>query len=419
MGYPNRTTRRAAHAATAAWLVAALTTPGPANAGLGFDEATRLARERAPALLAQQHALAGAQAQQPAAGTLPDPRLSVGVENLPIGGPDRYALTRDFMTMQRIGLMQEVPNAPKRAARLAGALARIDRERTMLAVAELAVRRDAALAWVASYYAEARAKQLAELVRENQLLQDTLDARIANGKAMPAERTMARQDALMLADRQDDLQRDIAKARTSLRRWVGSRADEPLEGAPPPISVAAEQTRADMHRHAEIAPYAPMSAMARAEASEADAEQRGDWAWEVAYQRRGAQYGDMVSFQLSFDLPWNREQRQRPQLAAKLKDIERIEAEREDVMRRHREELDMQLAELQALDAQRVRLDSQGLPLAAERVNLLMASYQAGRSDLGAVLTARRDAVELRLRLLDLDAQRTALRVRLTTLIAE
>ena len=50
---------------------------------------------------------------------------------------------------------------------------------------------------------------------------------------------------------------------------------------------------------------------------------------------------------------------------------------------------------------------------------LALASYQAGRGDLGAVLVARRDAVETRLRLIDLDAQRAALRVRLNTLIAE
>jgi len=52
-------------------------------------------------------------------------------------------------------------------------------------------------------------------------------------------------------------------------------------------------------------------------------------------------------------------------------------------------------------------------------VALALASYQAGRGDLGAVLTARRQAVETRLRLIDLDAQRAALRVRLNSLIAE
>jgi cobalt-zinc-cadmium efflux system outer membrane protein len=403
-----------------AWLTVALASAfaAPAHAGLSFDEALRVARDQAPVLQAQQHALAGAQALQSAAATLPDPRLIVGLDNLPVTGPDRFSTTADFMTMQRIGVMQDVPNAAKREARAAGAQARIERERALLAVTELTIRRDAALAWLAVYFAEARAAQLDALKRENQLLVDTLDARIASGKAMPAERTMARLEALALADRYDDSARDIARARGALRRWVGPRADDALDGEPPALQVVAEQVRADIHRHTEIAPYAAMQAMAQAEAREADAEQRGDWGWEVVYSRR-PQYGDMMSFQLVFDLPWDREHRQQPQLIAKQMDAARIEAERADTMRRHGEEIDAQLAELKALDAQLARLQRQAVPLNAERVVLALAGYEAGRGDLGAVLVARREAVETRLRLIDLDAQRTALRVRLNSLIAE
>jgi len=402
--------------ACAVWLL--LDLPLAACAGLSFDETTRLAREQAPALQAQRSTLDGAQALLPAAATLPDPRLIVGLDNLPVTGADRFSTTADFMTMQRIGLMQEVPNTAKREARAAGAQARIERERALLAVTELAVRRDAALAWLAVYFAESRAARLADLERENQLLQDTLDARIASGQALPAERTMARIDALMIADRRDDALRDVERARASLRRWVGPRAGEPLEGEPPSLQVSAEQLRADLHRHAELAPYDAMQALARAEAREADAEQRGDWGWELVYSRR-PQYGDMMSFQLVFDLPWDRERRQQPQLIAKQREAARIEAERADTLRRHGEEIDAQLAELKALDAQHTRLERQALALNTERVTLTLASYQAGRGDLGAVLTARREAVETRLRLIDLDAQRAALRVRLNTLIAE
>ena len=399
--------------------IAALAALSSAHAALSLTETARLAREQAPALLAQQHALDGAQSAQRAAGTLPDPRLAVGVENYPVGGPDRYSLTRDFMTMQRIALMQDVPNRAKRAARESLAQARIGRERAMLSAAQLAVQRDATLAWLAVHYAERRVAQLAELDRENKLLQDTLDARITAGGAMPAERTMARQEALALADRRDDAERDIAKARAALRRWVGARADEPLEGEPAVPSVSPEQVRADIHRHAEVAPYAAMRGMAEAEAREVDAEQQGDWGWELAYAKRGSPYGDMVSFQFTFELPWQRGERQQPQLAAKQKEAQRVEAEREETMRRHREEIDMQIAELQALDRQHARLASSGVLLAAERVELAQASYRAGRGDLGAVLAARREAVDTRLKLIELDAQRAALRVRLTTLVAE
>ena len=52
----------------------------------------------------------------------------------------------------------------------------------------------------------------------------------------------------------------------------------------------------------------------------------------------------MMSFQLVFDLPWDRERRQQPQLIARQREAARIEAERADTVRRHAEEIDAQLA---------------------------------------------------------------------------
>lgn len=401
----------AAASVGAAWADAA----APA---LSYAETLDLARQGAPALRAQQATLAGSSALAPAASTLPDPRLSVGVENLPLAGPDRWSLTRDAGTMQRIALMQEVPNRATRDARQQAAQARIERDRAMLAATELAVRRDAGLAWLAVHFAEARLSQVAGLQRENRLLQETLPARIAAGSAMPAELTMARQDALAIADRADELARDVRKARAELRRWVGERAEARLQGEAPRMAVNGEALRSLLPQHAELAPYAPMRAMAQAEAAEADAQKRGDWSWEVAYSRR-PRFDDMVSFQLSFDLPWQRDRRQQPQLEARRRDIDRIEAEREELLRRHAAETDAMLAELQALDAQAERLQAAGLPLAAERVALATAAYQSGRGDLSAVLAARSQVFETQLRAIDIDAQRAALRLRLSTLIAE
>lgn len=401
----------AALAPSAAWAA-------PDAPALSYTEALELARQAAPALRAQQATLAGSSALAPAASTLPDPRLSVGVENLPIAGPDRWSTTRDAGTMQRIALMQEMPNRAKRDAREQAAQARVERDRAMLAATELAVRRDAGLAWLAVHFAEARLSQVAGLQRENRLLQDTLPARIAAGSAMPAELTMARQEALGIADRADELARDVRKARVELRRWIGERAAAPLQGAAPSMAVNGEALRRSLPQHAELAPYAPMRAMAQAEVAEADAEKRGDWSWELAYSRR-PRYDDMVSFQLSFDLPWQRDRRQQPQIEAKRREIERIEAEREELLRRHAAETDAMLAELQALEAQAQRLRAAGQPLAAERVALATAAYQAGRGDLSAVLAARSQELETQLRAIDLDAQRAALRLRLSTLIAE
>lgn len=386
---------------------------------LSYAEALGLAERQNPALRAQQSSVDAAVAAQGEAGSLPDPKLSVGVENLPVSGMDRWSLTRDFMTMQRLALMQEVPNRAKREARVDGSRARAERERAMLIVQRLQLRAALGIAWVGVQSADRRRAVLDELLAENQRLQQMLPARIAAGSATAGDLLVARQEALTLADRADELKRDADKARAALRRLVGPQADEPLAGDIPALAVSPDELRARLHQHAELAAYPAMQAMARAELREAQSESRGDWAWEVAYSRRGAQWGDMVSFQVSFDLPWQKDKRQQPAIAARLREAERVDAEREEAERKHRQELEEELAELQALDRQIARIESSGLQLAKDRLALSMGGYQSGKADLGTVLAARSQVLEQGMRLIDLQAQRSVLQVRLNSLSEE
>jgi outer membrane protein, heavy metal efflux system len=315
--------------------------------------------------------------------------------------------------------MQEVPNAAKRAARAQVADARAGRERALLHAEQLAVRREAAQAWLARYFAERRLDLFRSLEDENRLLQDTLAARVAGGKAMPGEMTMARQEALQLADRRDELARDRAKALASLRRWLGDDAQQPLAGAPPAGFAVTDELHGQLDRHADLQVFGPMVEMARAEAAEIEAAKHGDWGWQVGYSKRGSAYGDMVSFQFNLELPLWGQQRQDPQIAAKRKEAERIASEREELLRRHREEIDTQLAEHEEQTRKLARLRQYAIPLANERVALALAAYESARGDLAAVLAARRERAELGLRAIELEAQQQSLRARLNYYVAE
>jgi outer membrane protein, heavy metal efflux system len=399
--------------------VVAATVLGPSGASpLSFEDAMSQAEQRAPMLKARQASVEGAQQGRTAAGQLPDPKLAVGVENFPISGMDRFSWNRESMTMRRVGVMQEVPNAAKRAAQRDGAEARAEREQSMLEAERLAVRREAAAAWLAQHYAERKLKLFAGVEHENRLLLDTLGARIAGGKALPAEALMARQEALGLAERRDELQSAVEQARAALERWTGTPSDE-TDTAPAFIPLDAARLLQRLERHADLLASTPMLAVARAEIAEAQASRRGDWGWELAYANRSRAYGDMVSFQLTFDLPVSPGSRQEPQIEAKRKELSRLEAEREDALLRLRAEVQRQLSELQRLERALERQASAVLPVAAERVQLALAGYETGRADLASVLAARKDAAEARLRALDLEAQLMNQRARLAYLIAE
>jgi outer membrane protein, heavy metal efflux system len=156
-----------------------------------------------------------------------------------------------------------------------------------------------------------------------------------------------------------------------------------------------------------------MSAEAQAQIHAAGATKTPDWGVELAYGRRDPAFGDMVSLQVSIDLPLFAAKRQDPVIAAKRLQLNRIESERETMLREHGEELEGQLAEHERLQRAVVRQQQTFIPLAHEKVDLTLASYAAGNNDLTSVLTARRELIESRWKAIDLESELAQLEARL------
>lgn len=386
---------------------------------LGFEEALRVAAERAPLLKARAASVYGASTLQASAAELPDPKLSVGIDSLPINGPDRGSLTRDNFTQRQIGWTQDVPNRAKRAARGDAALARTAREQALLQTEQLAVRREAGLAWLARYFADKRLQLFDDLMDHQRLLQATANAQLSAGKIAPAEVSAVQLEALALADRRDELQREAHHAHAALRRWTGDVGAAGLSGDAPRLQVDRAWLQTHIERSAEIAALSPLRAMADADLREAKAATSGDWSWNVRYGKRGPAYSDFVSVQLTFDWPLSPETRQQPLIRARQKELERIEVERDDALLQQTQTLDTLLIELAETSSKQERLTQQTLPLAAQRVALLLAAYQGGRDKLASVLEARKQQTDIGLRSLELQARQSAVQWRLNSIIPE
>jgi outer membrane protein, heavy metal efflux system len=391
--------------------------------GIDFNSALTAALQRAPQLQARSASVQGAEALQTSAAQLPDPKLTLGIDSLPVTGPNRGSLTRDDFTQRQIGWMQDVPNQAKRAARADVALARTERERALLEMEKLAVRREAGLAWLASFFAEKRLALFNELITRQKLLQSTAPAQVAAGKINPADVTMVGMDTLVLEDRRDELQREANQAAVSLRRWIGDTDGEKpavdLATTLPVMTVDAAFLQSNLERNPELATLAPMRAMAGASVREAEAATRGDWSWSVNYGKRGPGYGDLVSVLLTFELPLSPGQRQQPQIRAGQKEQERLAADYDELLRKQTQELQTLLAELAEVNSKLERVTRQAQPLAAERTALTLAAYQSGRDKLGAVLEARKQQTETDLRALELQSRQRAVLWRLNSIVPE
>jgi len=382
-------------------------------AALTLDEALRLAETNAPSLNAQDAKIQAASSAAIPAGELPDPKLVLGVQNYPVGGPDRYSLDKDFMTMQMVGWRQDMPNGDKRKARIEVAEAGVERAAAERRVERLKVRQATALAWIGSYSVERKQALLQDFYKENRLLSDTVRALIAGGRAQPADAVTPKQEAARLAEQEDNLTLERSQARAALKRWIGTAANDKPEGSLPQWSVEPATFNHQLQHHPELAAFAPMAREAQAKVQEAVSEKKSDWSWEVDYQHRGREFGDMVSVQFSWDLPLFPESRQNPKIAARQAELSQIEAEREALSREHTEQLENELADYARLDRAVLRNQQSLVPLAKEKVQLSLASYRAGKGDLNAVVSARRELIEARLKQIDVEEQRALTAARL------
>lgn len=370
---------------------------------LTLDDALRLAQTTAPSLAAESAKLQVATQAAIPAGELPDPKLVVGLQNFPIGGPDRGTLYGDDMTEQMVGIQQQVPSRDKRKARVELADATVARTAAEGRVERLNVRQATAQAWIRAYAVERKDALFQDFYQQNRLLQDSIRAQLAGGRGQPSDAVIPRQEAAELAEREDALTEQRAQARAALKRWIGAAASEAPSGQWPNWPLAHPY---NLHQHPELQAFAPRTREAEARLREAKAQKTSDWSWEVDYQHRGREYGDMVSLQLSFDLPIFPGRRQNPGIAARQAELDQLDAEREAATREHTQVLDDDLATYQRLDRAVQRSQDSLVPLAEEKVALSLAGYRAGKTELMALVSARRELVDARFKQIDAIEQR-------------
>ena len=365
---------------------------------LTLAAAERIALDRSPQLVAQAALADAAREMSGPAGSLPDPRLIAGLENVPTEGADRWRLDRDPMTMARIGVMQDFPGGDKR--RLRAERATLDAARNEVAgeVAALAVRREVAAAWLSRHYAERQAGIVAAQIAEAKLQGDTATALYRAGRGAQQDVLMASQLTVELANRATEASLAAERARLALARHLGAEADRPLAAAPDVLALPDAVARiADVDRQPEVRLAQAQESVLGADADLAGAAKSPDWSVELTYGIRKPEFGNMLSLMVRVDLPWSPGTRQEREQSAKLKERDAARAQREDLRRAREAEVRQMLAEWEAMRVQALRTRDEWVPLAERRVEAALSAYRGGSGPLAPVLDARRAVLDARL----------------------
>ncbi|KHN54773.1 heavy metal RND transporter [Dickeya fangzhongdai] len=385
--------------ASRAWLAMLLWLPAASfAAALDLDGALQAAEQYSADLSANQHRMNALQNMADSATQLPDPQLKYGIENVPLGGNNTRRLTREGMTMQRIGIMQTYVSATKRERKAQTILAEADAVRGNSEALRAQLQRDTAQAWLELALSRQILQEVNTLVQESQRQIAVQKAGVAAG-GESARVLDARLTLSAMQDRLADATRDTAIAQARLTRLTGV-ADVTTQGplprferlpADPAVLYAA------IVQHPEIAEAEQETRLAQARAAQSAVAAIPDVGVEVYYGRRGNSFDDMAGFEISMDLPLFQSRRQDKDHAA---DVARSMEARDRValaQREHRAQLDTLLAQYQAAQSRWRRQSDEVLPLQQQRIRLLQSQYQSGGSDLAGVLEARRALLDSRI----------------------
>ena len=383
-------------------LFLSLTVTLPASSAtreISLQDAVRLAIDQAPMLDARRSEVTAAQQEAARAGALPDPTLTVGIDNLPVTGSDAFNTGADFMTMKKIGLRQEIPARAKRDARQRLATRQVDEAVARSEAERLNVRRSAADAWAQLWTAQQQLLALQRLREQAVLVVSLGKARLAGGDGSAGDALASKAALLELDTRIEAARGDRQTAQAGLARWLGdldvvAKADAGSFDELP-VSEAELLVRID-----RLAPLLAQSAQVETAAAAVDvarAERHPDWSVGASYGQREHGRDDMLTFEIGVGLPLFTRNRQDRGVAAREADYQAALASHEDLRRQEVGQVSAGIARWQGLKRQVLLYRDSLLPLAHDRNTVTLGGYRAG-GVLQPWLDSRRDDLDAQLR---------------------
>ncbi|SCU74699.1 Tricomponent efflux system RND family Outer membrane protein component [Cupriavidus necator] len=391
----------------------------PSAPSLSLEETIALATTHAGDAESSRGAVEAAVQMAVAAGQLPDPVLKLGLNNVPVNGPDQFSLSRDFMTMRSISVMQEFTRSDKRRAKAARFEAEAAAAEAQRGVGLANVQRNAVGAWLDRWYAEQTGILLGHHAHPRELARQAATAAYRSGRGTRADVLAAELEVQKLRDREDENRVAVTTTTLNLERWVGPAANRPLSERPPlDVPPRVQQlAKGEFDAVPEMAAAQREVSLAESEIQVATQAKRPDVTVELMYSQRGSAFSNMGSVNVSFPVPWDQGNRQDRDVAAKLAQANEARAKSEIVRRNTQAMVGAKLAELQRnLDRLR-RYDEKTLPLATSQADAALTAYRANTGSLLAVAEANERAIDTVLERLTLEAKTAKLWADLSFLV--
>lgn len=392
-----------------------------ADQPLTIERAVQVALERDALINVYQSRRDAYREQSIAEDTLPDPKIKLGMMNLPT---DTFETNQEPMTQSQIGIQQMFPRGNSLEIKSQRSMSMSAAENAKLENQQRIVIRDVRKAWLELYYwlnAEEVVNKNRNLFRK---LVSVTKQQYAAGRQKQQDVIRAELELGMLDDRELKIRTQLEIALTELEKYIGYGFSEiNIETVLPEFSVDIN-SRSWLEKHPVISMKNAMVRTSENNLELANQSYKPSWMVDVTYGKRentasGVERADFVSAMVMFDLPLFTGNQQDKKVAASKHRLNSALNVKEEKKRELYKMWRSNILKEKRLSQRLKKYKELIVPKANENTKAALFSYQSGRSAFTALMRAQIIELETQLRELRLKVDHKKTQAQLLYFIGE
>lgn len=391
---------------------------------LTLAEAEQLALEADP-LVESHKAVARAWSHDAVADNqLPDPKLRLGMYNLPL---DTFDASQEPTTQLRLGFQQSFPKGDSLDLKQQQTEWKASKEQARAIDARRKLQRDVRKTFLNLYYQVEAARVIDSSRKLFSQLVDITESQYASGRVNQQDVLQAELELSRLDDRAIKIRSKEDEHRAMLMQWLGDNALQPISSEFPQLpdlsDVANIETRIAQHPAIRIE-VAKIEARKKGHEISRQTYKAG-WGVGLEYRKRfgenpdNSERADMMAAMLTVDVPLFTENRQDKRVAASEEKTNAARFARDDKLRKLKQIFDSNRAKLLRLNERYHKYETDLIRSATSNSRAALKAYQSGVTEFTNLMRAHITELDIRLSYLRVRVDRALARTQLIYVVGE
>jgi len=372
---------------------------------LTLEQAEKIALVDEPGIISQQWQMQSLSAQSIADGQLKDPKLQLGLNNMPT---DSFEFDQENMTQFKVGITQQFPSGNSLNIKQQKTKKQAELFLSKISDRKLSIIKEVRLTYFEIYYWEKAKKTIKQNKRLFSQLVNIVQSMFSVGRNNQQDLIRAQIELSRLDDRIVKITQKINTRRSKLSRWIGAKnsshalTEQLPELVIPAISDDFETLSQHFFSHPKILEIDKQLEISRKDIELVKESYKPGWALNVGYGYRdnmpnGNKRSDFLSAGVSIDLPLFTANRQDKRLLAKEHSYQSLKDKRVEMLRKLVADLQQEVANEEQLKKRHTLYNNLLLPQTKQQTQASLLAYQSDRGNFADVMRAYIDDLNVKL----------------------